>query len=139
MNSILFTLTYDLTSPSLSAPQIPDHIRVSIASPSPTEQIPVRQNANFGPHVITLPSTGSAPGSTIALEDSVLHSVRAAWDRITAHDDPETKGSFMVFSERETGADDEDEDDDQGLRSEAAAEVNGGEIAGESAGAENLV
>ena len=46
--------------------------------------------------------------STIALENTVLHSVRKVWERITAEDKPEDKGTFMVFAERETEERDEE-------------------------------
>ena len=53
--------------------------------------------------IITFPSLNAeSSSSSIALEDSVLHSVRAAWERITANDDSGSRGRFMVFPERES-------------------------------------
>ncbi|KAL8809515.1 MAG: hypothetical protein Q9200_003349 [Gallowayella weberi] len=48
-------------------------------------------------------------GPSLALEDDVLKDVRAVWERVTA-DDGESRGSFMLFEDREVigGEDGED-------------------------------
>lgn len=59
------------------------------------------------PRMIQLPDLGP----DLALEDSVLRNVKAAWEKIVGED---VEAGFMIFEDRE-GMGDEDEGDDDGF------------------------
>ena len=95
-SSILYTLMYNRSLPP--APQSPSSDRTSLDAS--------REDGSVNTsNVIGLAAIDC---STIALENTALHSVRKAWERITAEDKPEDKGTFLVFPERETEGRDEE-------------------------------
>ena len=81
----------------------------SVANPLVSNSITNDQSKNLSndPRMIQLPDLGP----DLALEDSVLRSVKAAWERIVGED---VEAGFMIFEDRE-GMGDEDEGDDDGF------------------------
>ena len=127
--SVLLTLTYmrALPPPSQPSPAKPQQgtFATSASTPIANNNPNAGQVSESSPSgIIVLPHLDAdSSSSAIALEDSVLHYVRAAWEKITADDDLGSRGSFMVFPERETeksgdggeGEGLELDDDDQAL------------------------
>jgi len=103
-NTLLASLSTPATEPEPTILWTLHYTRLHQHPPSSRETFST-QPSSIPPtsHILTLPS----PPSGLALDDSVLRSVREVWARINGGDD----GKFMLFEERE-GVGDEDENEE---------------------------